>query len=127
MSLVQSNSNEDKGKHTIGDLKLNLDTQLGRSGSSVFLDIFKNRNVAVKHILCIKNDNLELDRFSLYDKHPNIIRVFGYPSDNHHNYICLELCKCNLDTLISFCSSKKFVADPDYNCGLPTVIHLKPC
>ncbi|WZZ73734.1 hypothetical protein YC2023_085104 [Brassica napus] len=91
MNLVKRN--EDKGEETIGDLKLSLDTQLGSKSSKVFLGRFKNRDVAAKRSLIIKKDK-------------------------QYNYICFELCKCSLDMLISFCSSKqtggrKSAADPD--------------
>lgn len=116
MNLVKRN--EDKGEETIGDLKLSLDTQLGSKSSKVFLGRFKKRDVAAKRSLIIKKGNLEIDRLSSYDSHPNIVRSFGFVSDKQYNYICFELCKCSLDMLISFCSSKqtggrKSAADPD--------------
>ncbi|XP_048620414.1 serine/threonine-protein kinase/endoribonuclease IRE1a-like isoform X1 [Brassica napus] len=116
MNLVKRN--EDKGEETIGDLKLSLDTQLGSKSSKVFLGRFKNRDVAAKRSLIIKKGNLEIDRLSSYDSHPNIVTSFGFVSDKQYNYICFELCKCSLDMLISFCSSKqtggrKSAADPD--------------
>ncbi|KAF2550926.1 hypothetical protein F2Q68_00036103 [Brassica cretica] len=71
MNLVKRN--EDKGEETIGDLKLSLDTQLGSKSSKVFLGRFKNRDVAAKRSLIIKKGNLEIDRLSSYDSHPNIV------------------------------------------------------
>lgn len=40
----------DKGEDTIVDLKINLDTQLGRISSKFFLERIKDRDVAAKRI-----------------------------------------------------------------------------
>lgn len=117
ISMDLMKRNEDKGEDTIGDLKLSLDTHLGSKSSKVFLGKFKDRDVAVKRSNSIKNGNLEINRINSYDHHPNIVRSFGFVSDKQYGYICFELCKCSLDMLISFCSSKqtgggKSAADP---------------